>query len=110
MFVLNQRGKYMVNYQYLNGMISGSWKQFDSNNDSYLDREEFRSFINQLIEESGAISDISDTLELDRNTLDSMFNRVEVSGDGTISKIEMATFLKDLFNQIAVQKNKMKKL
>lgn len=82
-------------------MISGAWNQFDTDGDGYLDRDEFRSFINQLVEESGAINDISDSLELDKEALDSMFDRVDVSGDGTISKIEMATFLKDLFNQIA---------
>lgn len=79
-------------------MISGAWNQYDTDGDNFLNRDEFRAFINQLIESSGAIAEISENLELDTDALNNMFNRVDVSGDGTISKIEMATFLKDLFN------------
>ena len=47
---------------------------------------------------------------MDKEAMDNMFNKVDVSQDGTVSKLEMAAFLRDLFGQIAKQKNKLNKL
>jgi len=34
---------------------------------------------------------------MDNEALDNMFDRVDISKDGTISKLEMSSFLLDLF-------------
>ena len=46
-------------------------------------------------------------ISLDQEALDNMFDRVDVSKDGTISKLEMSTFLQDLFGQIVKSKNRL---
>jgi len=78
-------------------MISGLWKMFDSNGDNFLTRIEFRSFIQQLVESSGIINSLTSNLQMDTEALDNMFDRVDISKDGTISKLEMSSFLLDLF-------------
>ena len=70
---------------------------FDSNGDNFLTRIEFRSFIQQLVESSGIINSLTSNLQMDTEALDNMFDRVDISKDGTISKLEMSSFLLDLF-------------
>ena len=93
MFMKNDKGEAVVNKTYLNGIISGVWTQFDEDNNGYLSRNELQYFMAQMMQ----TADIEAVNELDQETLDDMFDRIDISADGTISKEELTKFLEDMF-------------
>ena len=77
-------GKMEVNRDFLVGLINGLWNQFDEDNNGYLTRQEVKKFIIQLV--SQAEVDEKHLEEIDPEVLDDMFDKIDVSKDGTITR------------------------
>ena len=81
----NKDGKRTVNEEYLKGTIQGMMRSYDSDNNKYLTRDEFRTFLHDLNTTiNTGSSKMPKAIESDQ--LDLIFEKVDVSNDGTITR------------------------
>mmetsp|Transcript_22520 Transcript_22520/g.25339 ORF Transcript_22520/g.25339 Transcript_22520/m.25339 type:complete len:85 (+) Transcript_22520:1586-1840(+) len=72
--------------------VDGIWLQHDVDNDGFLDREEAKQFVVEMLETNGQT--------FDQGLFDRMFDEAmdrgeEGAGDGKISRNEMAAFVRE---------------
>ena len=100
-------GKKMVNEKYVVGMIDGIWNQYDNNGDGELSIAEIKNLLTQLLESLGQKDPEdpdgeSNTCKiLDTLTVDQVFNKMDTSNDGLVSKDEMAAYVTKLLRESA---------
>ena len=74
------------------GTVSQIWAEYDTDENNWLDKDEMRLFVQDILTECSMIKNYNDR---DFETVFSMFDS---DGDGRISKSEMFTFIKEISN------------
>jgi len=64
------------------------WVQFDTDNSGTLQKNEARVFVQHMMKDMGC--------DFDENQFEECFKEIDLDGNGTIEKKEMANFIKQI--------------
>ena len=68
--------------------VNQIWVEYDDDENGWLDKEEMRAFVQDMLVECGLITNYTD------NDFERVFTQFDTDGDGKISKPEMLAFIK----------------